>query len=139
MRVGADEVRTRDGSVVVHPGDGRLTRIGQTLRARGIDELPQLINVLLGDMSLVGPRPDLLDQLGLYRQTDYERLYMRPGLTGLTVIRGRGLSWRNKKRWDRRYVQKWSLRLDLFILWSTARVVFGRHSPSRTARVPPAS
>ncbi|MGH7460740.1 MAG: sugar transferase [Longimicrobiales bacterium] len=132
MHVGAPETRSSDGCVVAQSNDVRFTRMGASLRARGIDEAPQLLNVLAGDMSLVGPRPDLVDQLPLYGLRDHERLMMRPGLTGLTVIRGRdALNWRQKKRWDRHYVRNWSLGLDLRILCATARLVFRPGAPAQ--------
>ncbi|MDQ2797914.1 MAG: sugar transferase, partial [Actinomycetota bacterium] len=104
--------------------DPRVTRIGRTLRRFSLDELPQLINVLRGSMSLVGPRPPLPDEVAKYRDDVRRRLLVKPGLTGLWQISGRSdLSWEESIRLDLRYVEDWSLSLDLLVLWKTARAV----------------
>ena len=107
------------------PDAQRLTRLGNLLRKTSIDELPELWNVLKGDMSLVGPRPLLTKYLPYYTERERRRHEMRPGITGLAQISGR-----NKASWDRRlandvwYVDNWSLGLDLRILLMTAVKVF---------------
>jgi len=103
--------------------DLRITRVGKHLRW-GIDELPQLINVFKGDMSLIGPRPTLLDQVERYSKENRRRLEMKPGITGWALINGRNiLSWPKKIELDIWYVDHWSLWLDLKILFKTIWVV----------------
>jgi sugar transferase EpsL len=103
----------------------RITRVGQILRATSIDELPTLWNVLRGDMSLVGPRPLLMDYLPLYSETQRRRHDVRPGITGWAQVNGRNsLSWEEKFRLDLWYVDNRSWRLDLRILAMTVAKVF---------------
>lgn len=98
----------------------RLTPAGQFLRKYSLDELPQLVNVLKGDLSLVGPRPLLMDYLPLYTKEQSKRHLVRPGITGLAQINGRNtLSWEEKFKLDVWYVQNQSLLLDFKILWRT--------------------
>ncbi|GAA2861898.1 sugar transferase [Streptosporangium fragile] len=100
--------------------DPRVTPIGAWLRRHSVDELPQLINVLLGHMSLVGPRPPLPEEVARYGDDVRRRLLVRPGMTGLWQVSGRSdLSWEESVRLDLRYVESWSLTLDLQILWKT--------------------
>jgi exopolysaccharide biosynthesis polyprenyl glycosylphosphotransferase len=100
--------------------DPRVTRPGAWLRRWSLDELPQLFNVLKGDMSLVGPRPPLPDEAACYGYYVRRRLAVKPGMTGLWQIKGRSdLSWDEAVRLDVRYVENWSLALDLQILWKT--------------------
>jgi undecaprenyl phosphate N,N'-diacetylbacillosamine 1-phosphate transferase len=123
----APDRRNADGSTCSAEDDPRLTRLGRWLRRTSLDELPQLYNVLRGDMALVGPRPDLVDQLAYY--TDHERvkLAVRPGLTGLAQISGRNnISWPRRKALDVEYVERRSLGLDLAILWRTVPYVLLR-------------
>jgi len=103
--------------------DNRITRVGKCLRW-GIDELPQLINVFKGDMSLVGPRPTLIEQVNRYSKEHRRRLEVKPGITGWALINGRNiLSWPKKIELDIWYVDHWSLWLDLKILFKTIWVV----------------
>ncbi|MFD5637119.1 sugar transferase [Streptomyces sp. NPDC127077] len=104
--------------------DPRVTRVGAVLRRYSIDELPQLLNVLAGSMSLVGPRPPLPEESAAYGPDIRRRLLVKPGLTGLWQISGRSdLSWEEAVRLDLRYVEDWSLALDTVILWKTLRAV----------------
>jgi exopolysaccharide biosynthesis polyprenyl glycosylphosphotransferase len=104
--------------------DPRVTRVGRVLRRYSLDELPQIWNVVLGDMSLVGPRPPLQSEVATYQADAIRRLRVRPGLTGLWQVSGRSdLSWDESLRLDLRYVDNWSMMLDLQILWRTARAV----------------
>jgi lipopolysaccharide/colanic/teichoic acid biosynthesis glycosyltransferase len=104
--------------------DPRVTRVGAVLRKFSIDELPQFLNVLWGDMSIVGPRPPLPAEVTRYDGTVYRRLYIKPGITGLWQISGRSdLSWEESVRLDLRYVENWSIATDLMIMWRTARVM----------------
>lgn len=105
----------------------RLGKVGSWLRATSLDELPELINVLRGDMSLVGPRPLLIEYLPLYSAKQFRRHNVRPGLTGLAQVSGRNaLSWEEKFAFDVRYVDEWSMGLDLKILAATAWKVLTR-------------
>lgn len=107
--------------------DPRITRIGKFLRATSIDELPQLFNVLKGEMSLVGPRPQVPAEVALYDKDAERRLLVKPGITGLWQISGRSdLPWEEAVRLDLYYVENWSLTDDLIILLRTVRVVFTR-------------
>jgi exopolysaccharide biosynthesis polyprenyl glycosylphosphotransferase len=105
-------------------GDTRVTRLGQLLRRTSLDELPQLVNVLLGDMSLVGPRPPLPYEIEAYAHWQFDRLEVRPGITGLWQVSGRNLlTYRQMCELDIEYVRRWSLWLDLKILVKTIPVV----------------
>jgi exopolysaccharide biosynthesis polyprenyl glycosylphosphotransferase len=116
----------RDGLMFKMRQDPRVTRVGRVLRRYSLDELPQLWNVLRGDMSLVGPRPPLPEEVDAYRDAVHRRLRVRPGLTGLWQVSGRAdLSWDESIRLDLRYVDNWSVAMDLLILWKTGRAVFG--------------
>jgi exopolysaccharide biosynthesis polyprenyl glycosylphosphotransferase len=118
---------SRDGLMFKMHSDPRVTRVGAFLRRYSIDELPQLLNVVLGDMSLVGPRPPLTSEYEQYHDAVHRRLRVKPGLTGLWQVSGRAdLSWEESVRLDLRYVDNWSLALDVLILWKTARAVLGR-------------
>jgi lipopolysaccharide/colanic/teichoic acid biosynthesis glycosyltransferase len=109
------------------PDDERLGRIGSMLRSTSLDELPELVNVLRGDMSLVGPRPLLMEYLPLYSAEQHRRHHVRPGLTGLAQIGGRNaLSWDDKFALDLRYVDEWSTALDFKILAATIWKVLTR-------------
>ena len=109
------------------PDADRLGTLGRALRSTSLDELPELINVLRGDMSLVGPRPLLMDYLPLYSAEQRRRHDVRPGLTGLAQIGGRNaLGWDEKFALDLRYVDHWSLALDWRILVATAWKVLTR-------------
>ncbi len=106
--------------------DPRITRVGKVIRRLSIDELPQLLNVLVGDMSLVGPRPSLPNEVDRYEADAMQRLRVRPGMTGMWQISGRSdLDWEQSLRLDLWYVDNWSPVLDLQILARTGRAVFG--------------
>jgi len=101
-----------------------LPYVGRFLRRTSIDELPQLINVLRGEMSLVGPRPPLASEVETYAHDVRRRLLVKPGMTGLWQINGRSdLSWDESVRFDLYYVENWSVMSDLIILWRTGRAV----------------
>ncbi len=100
--------------------DPRITRPGRFLRRSGLDELPQLWNVVRGEMSLVGPRPDLVEQARNYTQHDRRRLTVLPGITGWSQVNGReAIGWPERIEQDIWYIDHWSLGLDLKILWRT--------------------
>lgn len=112
------------GGMFKMKADPRVTTIGRFIRRYSIDELPQLINVLNGTMSLVGPRPPLPAEVAKYGYDARRRLLVRPGLTGLWQVSGRSdLSWEETVRLDLRYVENWSLSQDALILWKTASAV----------------
>jgi len=111
------------GGKKISQNDARITRVGKYLRW-GVDELPQLINVFKGNMSLVGPRPTLPEQVARYSKEHRRRLEMKPGLTGWALVNGRNtLSWPEKIKLDVWYIDHWSLWLDLKILFKTVWVV----------------
>ena len=113
-----------DGVLFKLRKDPRVTAVGAHLRRLSLDELPQLFNVFLGHMSLVGPRPALPDEADKYAEHVRRRLVVKPGLTGLWQVNGRSdLSWEESVRLDLRYVENWSFALDLQILWKTIAVL----------------
>ena len=118
------------------PDSERLTPFGQFLRSTSLDELPELWNVLKGDMSLVGPRPLLMEYLPLYNAEQYRRHQARPGVTGWAQINGRNaLSWEEKFRLDVWYVDNQSLWLDIKILFLTVKKVLVRDGISAAGEV----
>lgn len=115
-----------DGVLFKLRRDPRITPIGVKLRKYSIDEFPQFINVLKGEMSLVGPRPALPSEAAKYADHVHRRLVVKPGLTGMWQVNGRSeLTWEESVRLDLRYVENWSFALDLQILWKTIGVVLG--------------
>ena len=122
-------LNTLKGPVFKLPGDPRITRLGRILRRTSLDELPQLLNVLRGDMSLVGPRPPLPDETATYATWHWRRLDVTPGLTGLWQISGRASEpdFDRWVAWDLRYIDEWSLGLDLRILLQTIPAVLRGH------------
>ncbi len=132
------DARTRDGTLL--PDAERLTPLGRKLRSSSLDELPELINVLKGDMSLVGPRPLLMEYLPLYSPEQARRHELRPGITGWAQINGRNaISWPEKFALDVWYVDNRSLWLDLKIVWRTVAKVVRREgiSAAGEATMPP--
>jgi lipopolysaccharide/colanic/teichoic acid biosynthesis glycosyltransferase len=125
----ADLIDQSDGNAILFKLrlDPRVTRVGTFLRRYSLDELPQLVNVLRGEMSLVGPRPPLEQEVAMYAADDTRRMLVKPGLTGLWQVSGRSdLCWDESVLLDLRYVDNWSMTLDLLILWKTARAVLRR-------------
>ena len=118
---------TRDDQGNLLPSEQRMTPFGARLRSTSLDELPELWNVLRGDMSLVGPRPLLMKYLERYSPEQFRRHAMRPGLTGWAQVNGRNaITWEERFRLDLYYVDHWSLGLDLRVLWQTIRAVARR-------------
>lgn len=114
----------RDANGNLLPDEERLTAFGKKLRSTSLDELPELFNILKGDMSIVGPRPLLVRYLPLYNDRQKRRHEVRPGVTGLAQVKGRNsISWEKKFEWDVRYVEHVSLLLDLKIILDTIGVV----------------
>jgi lipopolysaccharide/colanic/teichoic acid biosynthesis glycosyltransferase len=121
----------RDARGELLPDADRLSRFGRALRATSLDELPELWNVLIGDMSLVGPRPLLMEYLPLYSPDQARRHAVRPGITGWAQVNGRNaISWEEKFALDVWYVENHSLLLDVKILWRTLVNVLRRHGIS---------
>jgi lipopolysaccharide/colanic/teichoic acid biosynthesis glycosyltransferase len=114
------KLKLTDDPYGIVPNDPRITRAGRFLRRTGLDELPQLWNVLRGQMSLVGPRPDVVEQVANYSDHDRGRLAVEPGITGWSQVNGREeITWPERIEQDLWYIQHWSLRLDAKILWRT--------------------
>lgn len=114
----------------------RITGLGKFLRSTSVDELPSLWNVLIGDMSFVGPRPLLVEYLDLYSLEQARRHEVRPGITGLAQVQGRNsISWEEKFRLDVKYVDELSFSLDARILWQTVSVVFQQKGISSRGHV----
>jgi lipopolysaccharide/colanic/teichoic acid biosynthesis glycosyltransferase len=112
--------------LAVSEGDTRITRVGRLLRRTSLDEVPNLINVLRGDMAIVGPRPTVPVQVDRYTDRQRGRLAVKPGITGWAQVNGRTeLPWDERIELDLWYIEHRSWRLDLRILWRTARMVFG--------------
>jgi lipopolysaccharide/colanic/teichoic acid biosynthesis glycosyltransferase len=125
MVPGAEEM---GAGIYVLEGDPRITRVGRILRRLSLDELPNLINVLKGDMALVGPRPTIQEQVDRYTERQLRRLDVRPGITGWAAVNGRlTLPWPERIELDVWYVEHKSLLLDLRILVKTARLLLSGH------------
>ena len=122
----------RDATGKLLPDDERLTKVGKFVRSTSIDELPQLINVLKGDMALIGPRPLLVQYLPLYSKEQARRHEVRPGITGWAQVNGRNsLSWAEKFKHDVWYVDNYSFLLDLKIIFLTIKKVLIREGISQ--------
>jgi lipopolysaccharide/colanic/teichoic acid biosynthesis glycosyltransferase len=127
MKVNAPDIRNEDGSAFSGDNDPRVTPIGRFIRKTSIDELPQFLNVLFGEMSLVGPRPDQVDQIQYYTDEEKQKLLVKPGITGLAQISGRNsISWDQRKKLDVEYAQNHSIFGDLLILARTMPYVLLR-------------
>lgn len=132
MVVGAESMGS---GLAVAAGDDRITRSGELLRRLSLDELPQLWNIVRGDMSLVGPRPTVAWQVERYDARQRRRLLARPGVTGLAQVSGRaGIPWSERIELDVRYVETWSMRRDLAIIARTVRVVLSREGTYKGPR-----
>jgi lipopolysaccharide/colanic/teichoic acid biosynthesis glycosyltransferase len=143
MMHNAPDLRNPDGSTLSGDDDPRITRLGRLLRRTSLDELPQFLNVLKGEMSLVGPRPDPVNVTDLYRPKDFARLSVKPGLTGWAAIHGRNdIPWERRRDLDLEYVRRHSFWLDLTILlrtvplFLTGRGVFGNAAAAQGINQP---
>ena len=137
MVVNADK---QGAGVFVEENDSRITRVGNLLRKTSLDELPQLINILKGEMSLVGPRPTLPYQVENYDQHQMKRLDMKPGITGWAQVKGRSsLSWPERIEKDLWYIENWSLWLDFKIMLITFKVVLAKSNLYKPAGYDPIS
>ena len=121
----------RDSYGHLLPDEERLTKVGRFVRSASLDEIPQLLNVIKGDMALIGPRPLLVQYLPLYNEQQKRRHEVRPGITGWAQVNGRNaISWEQKFEYDVWYVDNVSLSLDLKILFMTLQKVFNREGIS---------
>lgn len=126
LRTMVDGAENLGAGLAVDAGDARITRVGALLRRTSIDELPNLVNVLRGEMAIVGPRPTLPAQVAQYTERERGRLAIRPGITGWAQVNGRAsLPWAQRIELDLWYIEHRSWRLDLRILWRSARMVLG--------------
>lgn len=121
--------KDKDGNLL--PDEQRLTKYGKFIRSTSLDELPELFNILKGDMSIVGPRPLLVQYIPLYSEDQRHRHDVRPGLTGLAQVRGRNaISWEEKFAYDVKYVENVTFANDVKILWDTVHIVLKREGIS---------
>ena len=125
FRTMVSDAINKGNGVYTEKDDPRITGIGRFLRNTSLDEIPQLLNILKGDMSIIGPRPTLEYQVKQYDDFQMKRLLMKPGVTGLAQIRGRNsISWPERIKHDVEYIEKWSIWLDIKILVKTVFVIF---------------
>jgi lipopolysaccharide/colanic/teichoic acid biosynthesis glycosyltransferase len=131
----APDIRNADNSTFNAEHDPRVTKIGKLLRKTSCDELPQLVNVLLGEMSLVGPRPELPEGPASYTKSQFARLKVRPGMTGLAAIQGRNEVPVNVRRdLDAYYAENWTFWMDLKVIAQTIPMVLQRRGVNRKAK-----
>jgi lipopolysaccharide/colanic/teichoic acid biosynthesis glycosyltransferase len=124
LRTMVDGAERVGAGLAVNAGDARITRVGKLLRRTSLDELPNLVNVLRGEMAIVGPRPTLPHQVAQYTERERGRLAIRPGITGWAQVNGRtSLPWAQRIELDLWYIEHRTWRLDLRILWRSARQV----------------
>jgi len=124
LRTMVDGAEHIGAGLAINKGDARITRVGRILRRTSLDELPNLVNVLRGEMAIVGPRPTLPWQVAQYTERERGRLAIRPGITGWAQVNGRtALPWAQRIELDLWYIEHRSWRLDLTILWRSARQV----------------
>lgn len=120
MKVDSPDLKMPDGSTYNGPDDPRMTKIGALMRRTSLDEVPQFLNVLIGNMSLIGPRPDVWDEVELYEGDDERKLEVKPGITGYAQVYGRNsIPWKQRIRLDVFYVDHISFLLDVKIFFKT--------------------
>jgi lipopolysaccharide/colanic/teichoic acid biosynthesis glycosyltransferase len=126
LRTMVDGAEKLGAGLAVDAGDARITKVGALLRRTSIDELPNLVNVLRGEMAIIGPRPTVPSQVAQYTERERGRLAIAPGITGWAQVNGRAsLPWAQRIELDLWYIEHRSWRLDLQILWRSLRMVFG--------------
>lgn len=129
-----NDKKAADGTLL--PDEQRMTKIGGLIRKTSLDEIPQLLNVIKGDMSLVGPRPLLVEYLSLYNKEQSRRHEVKPGITGWAQVNGRNaISWEKKFEYDVWYADRLSLLLDIKIMWMTVAKVFKSEGISQNGHV----
>lgn len=127
MKVNAPDLVMEDGSTYNGADDPRMTKVGAWLRKTSLDEFPQFLNVLKGDMSVIGPRPDLAREVELYRGDEHEKLLVKPGITGYAAVYGRNsLPWHDRLALDVHYVRHISFALDAKVFARTFTTVFSQ-------------
>lgn len=132
MKENAPDIRLKDGSTFNSANDPRVTKIGKLLRRTSLDELAQIINIIKGEMSFIGPRPDLPDHLKLYEGEEFKKLLVKPGITGYAQINGRNdLPWKERFRYDIYYAENWSILLDVKIILKTISIIFSGKGVNR--------
>jgi undecaprenyl phosphate N,N'-diacetylbacillosamine 1-phosphate transferase len=125
MKVNAPDLVMEDGSTYNGEDDPRLTKVGKWLRKTSMDEMPQFLNVLKGDMSVIGPRPDLQRETELYEGNEGEKLLVRPGITGYAAVYGRNsIPWKERLKLDVYYVHNLSFALDVKVFFKTFSTIF---------------
>ncbi len=134
MKVNSPDLKMPDGSTYNAPDDPRMTKIGAFLRRTSIDEIPQFFNILKGDMSLIGPRPDLLEEAELYEGDEARKLEVLPGITGYAQVYGRNsIPWKSRLKLDVEYVNRISFTLDVKIFFKTISSVVNQKGIYNTA------
>lgn len=129
MKVNAPDLRNEDGSTFNSVSDSRVTRVGHFLRETSIDEIPQVFNILIGDMSIIGPRPGDVESKDTYRQDEKDKLLIRPGITGFTQAYYRNnIGVREKRLYDAWYAHNVSLLLDIKIFMKSIKTVLKREN-----------
>lgn len=135
MYVDAPDIRNEDGSTFNSDNDPRVTKVGNILRKTSLDELPQIFNILKGEMSFIGPRPDLPDHYELYSEGDKKKLLVRPGVTGYAQANGRNSnSWSQRIAMDIYYIENYSLILDIKIFFKTIFSVLKQEGVNKYSR-----
>jgi len=123
-----------DATTWTREEEARITSVGKFLRDYGLDELPQVINIIKGDMSIIGPRPPLPTQVGAYTAEQFKAFQMRPGVLSLAAVEGRrSIPMERRIALHARYAETWSLWLDLWIFWRSLFIVLGRQNATETA------
>ena len=127
MKVNAPDLVMEDGSTYNGADDPRMTRVGAFMRRASIDEFPQFLNVLKGDMSVIGPRPDLERETELYEGNEGDKLLVRPGITGWAAVSGRNaIQWRDRLKLDVEYVHNVSFAFDVKVFFLTFKTIFSQ-------------
>jgi len=127
MKVNAPDLVMEDGSTYNGADDPRMTRVGAFMRRASIDEFPQFLNVLKGDMSVIGPRPDLERETELYQGNEADKLLVRPGITGWAAVSGRNaIQWRDRLKLDVEYVHNVSFAFDVKVFFLTFKTIFSQ-------------
>lgn len=134
MKLGAKDIRNEDGSTFSSSKDSRITTVGKFLRKTSLDEIPQIFNVLFGQMSFIGPRPDLYSQIEYYSngQFDRKKFNVKPGISGYAQVKGRNIiTWEEKNKLDLFYVENLRFLLDVKIFFLTIFKIFKREGINR--------
>lgn len=129
MKMNSEDIRNKDGSTYNGEDDPRVTKIGKVLRKTSIDELPQILNVLKGDMSIIGPRPDLPEHMKLYTNEEKRKLQVRPGITGYNQAYYRNsVEWKERIKNDIYYIDHLTLKMDIKVFFKTFKTIIKREN-----------